>query len=57
MASNTANDIVVAWLNDAYGMENALVQILEHQVKDAQDFPTIRQGPQQHLDQTRQHVD
>jgi ferritin-like metal-binding protein YciE len=32
-------DLLIAWLNDAHGMENALIQILEHQIKDAKDSP------------------
>lgn len=51
------NDLLVAWLNDAYGMENALVQILEHQVKDAQELPEVQSRIQLHLEQTRQHAE
>ena len=49
------NDIVVAWLNDAHAMEKALVQILEHQVKDAKDFPQVQSRLQLHLEQTKRH--
>jgi ferritin-like metal-binding protein YciE len=38
-------------------MENALVQVLEHQVKDAKDYPQIQARIQQHLEQTRRHAD
>ncbi|HLJ65824.1 MAG TPA: ferritin-like domain-containing protein [Chloroflexota bacterium] len=50
-------DIVKAWLNDAHGMENALVQILEHQVKDAKDYPQVQAKLEQHLEVTRRHAD
>src|SRR5919199_4798204 len=50
------NDIVVAWLNDAHAMEKALIQILEHQVKDAERFPEVQAKLQQHLEQTKQHA-
>jgi ferritin-like metal-binding protein YciE len=53
----TGKDLLVAWLNDAHGMENALIQILEHQVKDAKDFPAAQEKIQQHLEQTRQHAE
>lgn len=52
-----ANDMVVAWLNDAHAMENALVQILEHQVKDAEQYPAVQSRLQLHLEQTRRHAD
>ena len=51
----TGKDLVIAWLNDAHGMENALVQILEHQIKDAKDYPQVQAKLQQHLEQTRRH--
>jgi len=51
------DDIIVAWLNDAHAMENALIQILEHQVKDAGPYPEVRAKLQQHLEQTRRHAD
>ena len=53
----TGNDLVIAWLNDAHGMENALIQILEHQIKDAKDYPQVQTKLQQHLEQTRRHAD
>src|SRR5436853_7250610 len=52
----TAKEMLVAWLNDAHGMENSLIQILEHQVKDAKDFPQVQTKLQQHLEQTRRHA-
>jgi ferritin-like metal-binding protein YciE len=50
-------EIYVAWLNDAYGMENALVQVLENHAKDAQDHPQMQAKIQEHLDKTRQHAE
>ncbi|HEX6509657.1 MAG TPA: ferritin-like domain-containing protein [Chloroflexota bacterium] len=50
-------DVVVAWLNDAHAMENALIRVLEHRVDDAKDYPWIQARDQQHLDQTRRHAD
>lgn len=51
------NNTIIAWLNDAHAMENALVQILEHQVKDAEQYPDVQAMLQMHLDQTRRHAD
>ena len=53
----TGKDLVIAWLNDAHGMENALVQILEHQIKDAKDYPQVQAKLEQHLEQTRRHAE
>ena len=50
------DDMYTAWLNDAYGMENALVQVLQNHVKDAQDHPQMHAKIQEHLDKTRQHA-
>lgn len=52
----TAKEMLIAWLNDAHGMENALVQILEHQIKDAKDYPQVQTRLEQHLEQTRRHA-
>jgi ferritin-like metal-binding protein YciE len=49
-------DVLISWLNDAYGMEKALVQILEHQVKDAKEYPEVEARLQLHLDETRSHA-
>src|SRR5437763_2631934 len=52
----TGKDLLIAWLNDAHGMENALIQILEHQIKDAKDYPQVQPKLEQHLEQTRGHA-
>jgi ferritin-like metal-binding protein YciE len=57
MASKNAQDMVLSWLNDAYGMEKAIVQILENQVKDAENYPQAQARLQQHLDATKQHAE
>jgi hypothetical protein len=30
-------ELAIAWLNDGHAVENALVRVLEHRVKDAKD--------------------
>src|SRR5258708_39566058 len=52
----TGKDQFIAWLNDAYGMENALIEILQHQIKDAKDYPHVQPRLEQHLEQTRGHA-
>jgi ferritin-like metal-binding protein YciE len=52
----TGTELLIAWLNDAHGMENALIQILEHQIKDAKDSPQVQAQLQMHLEQTRRHA-
>ena len=51
------DDLFMAWLSNAYGMENALVQVLQNHVKDAQDHPQMHAKIQEHLDKTRQHAE
>jgi ferritin-like metal-binding protein YciE len=53
----TGKDLLIDWLNDAHGMENALIQILEHQIKDASAYPQVRAKLEQHLEQTRNHAE
>jgi ferritin-like metal-binding protein YciE len=38
-------------------MENGLIEILEHQVGDAENYPAIQTKLQEHLQQTRQHAE
>ncbi|MFL5666799.1 MAG: ferritin-like domain-containing protein [Ktedonobacteraceae bacterium] len=52
----TGKEQLIAWLNDAHGMENALIEILEHQIKDAKDYPQVQAKLEQHLEQTRRHA-
>jgi ferritin-like metal-binding protein YciE len=52
----TAKDMLIAWLNDAHGMENALIRVLEHQIKDAKDYPQVQAKLEEHLEQTRRHA-
>lgn len=53
----TGKELLIDWLNDAYGMENALIQILEHQIKDASSYPQVKAKLEQHLEQTRRHAE
>ena len=46
-------DQLIAWLNDAYSMENSIAQVLENHVKDAKDNPQMSARLQAHLEETR----
>lgn len=48
---------LVAWLNDAYAMEQSLVPVLENHAKDASDFPAVQARLQAHADETRQQAE
>ncbi len=49
-------DLLKAWLKDAYSMEVALVPILENHAKDAKDYPEFQQRINQHVAETKQHA-
>lgn len=51
------NDLVIAWLNDAHAMENAIIESLEGQVDLASDHPQVQAGIQRHLEATRHHAE
>ncbi len=48
---------IISWLNDAHSMERSLVNVLENHRKDAAEFPDMRTRLEQHLDETRRHVE
>lgn len=52
-----SRDQLINWLNDAVGMEENLVQVLEHQVNDFKNYPQVQQQIQQHLEVTKGHAD
>lgn len=53
----TKRDLLIAWLDDALAMENALVRVLEHRIADAKDYPWVAQRDRQHLEETRRHAE
>lgn len=48
---------MIAWLNDAYAMESALIPILQNHAADAQGDPHARDRIELHLEQTRRHAE
>lgn len=51
------NQLYLAWLNDAYSLEQSLVQVLENHAKDASDHPQMQARIQQHIEETRRHAE
>ena len=51
------NELYLAWLNDAYSLEQSLTQVLERHVADAKDYPQVQARMQQHLEETRRHAE
>lgn len=52
-----AHDLLIAWLNDAYAMENALIPILENHASDAQNDMSAQARIRQHANETRRHAE
>jgi ferritin-like metal-binding protein YciE len=49
------HDKLIHYLEDAYGMENQLVEALQKQVEQTKDYPTVQTKVRQHLTATEQH--
>lgn len=52
-----ANELLVAWLNDAHAMEEALIPNLENHAKDAEGHPELQARIRRHIDETRRHAE
>lgn len=50
-------ELLIAWLNDAYAMEQAQIPVLENHARDAETLPHVRARDEQHLEETRRHAD
>jgi ferritin-like metal-binding protein YciE len=55
MANDDLRDKLVTYIQDAYAMENQIVEVLEKHEKQAQNFPDIQGMIHQHLEETKQH--
>ena len=53
----STKETMIAWLNDAYAMENALIPILKNHASDVKDDPQARQRIELHLEQTKRHAE
>jgi ferritin-like metal-binding protein YciE len=54
---NPRKEQFIAWLNDAYSTELALMPVLKNHAKDAADYPEIRDRDLQHLEETRHQAE
>ena len=50
-------DTLVTWLNDAYAMEQGIVEILERQIDQFEDMPDAQQKVRQHLELTKNQAE
>lgn len=50
-------DTIVAWLRDAYAMEQGLVPVLNNHAKDAEDQPEVRARIERHVSETDNHAE
>jgi ferritin-like metal-binding protein YciE len=54
---SSGEERLLAWLNDAYALEQAQIEILENHADDARRQPHVRQKDREHLEQTQRHID
>lgn len=50
------HNLIITWLNDAYGMEQSQIEMLERFIKDYDAYPQIRARLEEHLEETRMQV-
>jgi ferritin-like metal-binding protein YciE len=50
-------ETIVAWLNDAYAMEQSIERVLTNHAKDAKDHPEMQRMIEQHLETTKRHAE
>lgn len=55
MANNDLKDKLVTYIQDAYAIENQIVDVLEKHIDDAKGFPDIQAMISRHLEETKQH--
>jgi ferritin-like metal-binding protein YciE len=49
--------LLVPWLNDAYAMESALIQLYVNHARDAEDHPGIRARLEEQVETSRRHAE
>lgn len=53
----TPKEQFIAWLNDAYSTEIALIPVLLNHAKDAREYPEIYERDMRHAEETRRQAD
>ncbi len=51
------NKTLLTWLNDAYAMEEVLVEVLEKRVDQTKNHPDVQKRIKEHLEETKRHGD
>jgi ferritin-like metal-binding protein YciE len=52
----SSQEQIITWLRDAHAMERNMESVLERHLKDAQDYPALREQLEKHLNETRDHA-
>lgn len=55
--TETQQKTLVSWLDDAYALEEGLVQVLEKQVEETADHPEMQSKLKEHLEETKRHAE
>lgn len=50
-------EMLITWLNDAYGMEQAQMQALERVINDYEEYSEIQDRLNQHIEETKQQAE
>jgi ferritin-like metal-binding protein YciE len=50
-------ETIVAWLNDAYAMEQSIERVLTNHAKDVKDHPEMQRMIEQHKEATARHAE
>ncbi|WP_046471830.1 YciE/YciF ferroxidase family protein [Allosalinactinospora lopnorensis] len=53
----SSREHLIAWLNDAYAMEQALEETLQRHAKDAKDDQEVRSRIERHIEETREQAE
>lgn len=53
---DSSHEQIIVWLRDAHAMERNMEQVLERHLKDAQEYPAVREQLEKHLNETRDHA-
>lgn len=54
---NTEKDILIRWLNNAYAMEESIVETLERQVDQLDEMSEVKEKVQEHIEITKNQAD
>lgn len=55
--NNTEKDILIRWLNNAYAMEESIIETLERQVDKLDEMPEVKAKVQEYIEITKNQAD